>query len=205
MRIQNNTASNNFKGYNGGFDTKDKILLSTPALAAISGAYAKRYREPSKMVLEGARRGLKWSGFLLALGATIGINKFLAKNSTKFRDFEENHGIISMCGVGVVATSAYYVFGGAADSFVRKNPNLCEGTVRLVEKLDNNSFLDGVRKIIKSGKRGYKNAIASQPQYVKNTSAFLGKLGKSTMKTLPYIGVGLACAIAVLKPKMMAD
>ena len=205
MHIQNSTASNSFKGYNNGLDTKDKILLSTPALAAISGGYAKRYRAPSQMVLSGAKNGLKWSGFLLALGATIGINKFLAKNSTRFRDFEENHGIVSMCGVGIVATSAYYVMSGAADSFVRKNPNFCNGTVRLVEKLDNNSFLSGVREIIKSGKRGYKNAIASQPQYVKNTSAFLGKLGKSTMKTLPYIGIGLACAMAVLKPKMMAD
>ena len=205
MHIQNNTASNSFKGYNSGIDTKDKILLSTPILAAISGGYAKLYKEPSQMVLAGAKNGLKWSGFLLALGATIGINKFLTKNSSKFRNFEEDHGVVSMCGVGVVSTSAYYILSGAADSFVRKNPNLCDGTVRLVEKLDNNSFLEGVREIIKSGKRGYKNAIASQPQYVKNTSAFLGKLGKSTMKTLPYIGVGLACAMAVLKPKMMSD
>ncbi len=206
MRIPDNTFSyTNFSSYNKSLDQKDKILLSTPALAAISAAYKNRRKMPSKIVSAGALSGLKWGAFLLSLCSMININKFLARNSQKIRNFENNHEITAMAAVGAASTGGYYLLQTAGKAFTEKHPKLCSKTAEIVNSVDNNDFIMGVKSFMRDSRLSYRRKIKTQPSYVLNSARFLERTVRAGMTTLPYVGAGLACALAVVKPRMMPE
>lgn len=206
MRIPNNSLrSASFTARRGQLEQKDKILLSTPALAALSAAYKNRRGMPSKMIMEGAKSGLKWGAFLLSLCSMMGLNKFLARNSQKFRDFEHNHGIAAMAGVGVASAGGYYLLKSAGETVAEKHPRISSGIVNGIKSVDNNNFIMEMKSTMRDGRLSYRRMIAAQPEYVIKSARFVSRMTRTAMASLPYVGAGLACAIAILKPKMLPD
>ena len=206
MRIPNNVLPyTSFTSYNERLDQKDKILLSTPALAALSAGYKNRRGMPSKMLLEGAKSGMKWGAFLLSLCSMMGVNKFLARNSQKFREFEYNHGIAAMAGVGAASVGGYYLLKGAGEAFSEKYPKVGRGITSSVQKIDDNSFIMGMKEMMRDGRLSYRRMILNQPEYVINSARFVSRMTRMAMASLPYVGMGLACAIAVIKPRMLPE
>ncbi len=186
-------------------DQKDKILLSTPALAALSAGYKSRRKMPSKMIFEGAKSGLKWGAFLLSLCTMLGTNKFLARNSEKVREFENKHGLITMAGVGVASTGGYYLLNEFGNNLANNHPKIRNGVVNTIKEVDNNGFIMGIKESMRDGRLSYRRRILSQPDYIKKSARFVSRATRTAMASLPYVGAGLACAIAVIKPRMLPE
>ncbi len=206
MRIEgSNSQYAGFTSRNTQLDQKDKILLSTPALAAISAGYKNRRRMPSKMILSGAASGLKWGAFLLSLCTMMGVNKFLARNSQKFRNFENEHGIAGMACVGAASAGGYYALKETGNYFTKKNPKICRGTVNFIKSIDNNDFIIGIKSNLRENRLSYRRMIYNQPEYIIKSAKFLSRMTRTAMASLPYVGAGLACALAIIKPKMLPE
>ncbi len=205
MRIESTgLASVGFTSNRSRLDQKDKILLSTPALAALSTAYKKRRGMPSKMILEGARSGLKWGAFLLSLCTMLGANKFLTKNSKKVRDYENNHALISMACVGAASTGGYYLLNEFGNNLANNHPKISNGVVNTIKEIDENGLVMGIKETMRDARLSYRRMILNQPDYIKKSARFMSRMTRTTMASLPYVGAGVACAIAIIKPKMLS-
>lgn len=184
-------------------DTKDKIILSTPLLAAASKMHEYKDARTSTMLLKGGNAFGKWVGGLAAVGIAISANKVLARNSKRVRDFEENHAVWSMIGLGAAATGIAYVIHDAAKGIQSNKREFFDDVTRFVRKIDDVGFINDTKSWFKNRGRDYRRMINHQPQFIQSANRGISKLGNATIKYLPQLAIATACALAIVRPKMM--
>ena len=184
-------------------DTKDKLVLSTPLLAAASSMHQTQSTKTSKILLNGANSFGKWTCGLLAAGTAISANKFLARNSKKVRDFEENHSVWSIIGAGVVATGFYHSFRTAARGVAHMNQDSVNTMTGWVKKIDDIQWVNGAKKSLANLKKSYRETVSGMPDFIQSLNRGLGKASRNIVKYLPELAIATACGLAMITPKMM--